>query len=143
MKRQEPTVDQPQITITRLDAERLEHLLESLPDGTFPVKEQLQAEIARADIVDSRDVPPDVVTMNSTVRFRVENNEREFSLRLVYPKDADGSPDKVSVLAPVGSALLGIRQGQGIAWPMPGGATARVEVIRVEDQPERSGNYAL
>lgn len=136
-------MNQPQITITRLDAERLERLLESLPDNAFPAREQLQAEIARADIVEPREVPPDVVTMNSKVSFRVENHAREFSLRLVYPKDADGSPDKVSVLAPVGSALLGIRQGQAIDWPMPGGSTARVEVIRVDEQPERSGNYAL
>lgn len=136
-------MNQPQIILTRLDAERLEHLLESLPEGAFPARESLQEEIARADIVDPREVPPDVVTMNSKVTFRVENNAREFSLRLVYPKDADGSPDKVSVLAPVGSALLGIRQGQSISWPMPGGHAARVEVIRVDEQPERSGNYAL
>ena len=136
-------MNQPPITLTRLDAERLERLLESLPDGAFPAREQLQAELDRADIVESREVAPDVVTMNSKVAFRFRESGREFSLRLVYPKDVDGSADKVSVLAPIGSALLGIRQGDRIQWPMPGGATSTVEVIRVEEQPERSGNYTL
>ena len=134
---------QPNVVITKLDADRLDRLLESLPDQAFAAKEQLQEELARAQIVESRDIPPDVVTMNSVVTFRVENTGREFSLKLVYPKDADGSTDKVSILAPIGSALLGIREGQTIMWPMPGGIAYNVRVLKVDDQPERSGNFSL
>ena len=136
-------VNQPHIILTKLDSDRLEALLDSLPDQASATKEHLQMELVRAQIVESKDVPPDVVTMNSTVTFRIENTGREFSLKLVYPKDADGSPDKVSVLAPVDSALLGIREGQTIMWPMPGGVSHNVLVVKVNDQPERSGNYSL
>lgn len=134
---------QPNIVITRLDAERLESLLENLSDSAFPGKEQLLAEILRADVVEPDEIGPDIVTMNSTVRFRIESSAKEFSLKLVYPKDSDGSPEKISVLAPVGTALLGIKEGQTIAWPVPGGSTEEVRVIKVEDQPERTGNYSL
>jgi len=134
---------EPNVVITKLDADRLDQLLESLPDQAFAAKEQLQEELARAKIVESRDIPPDTVTMNSVVTFRVENTGREFSLKLVYPKDADGSTDKVSILAPIGSALLGIREGQTIMWPMPGGVSYNVRVLKVDDQPERSGNFSL
>ncbi len=134
---------QPNIVITRLDAERLESLLENLSDSAFPGKEQLLAEILRADVVEPDEIAPDVVTMNSTVRFRIERSAKEFSLKLVYPKDSDGSPEKISVLAPVGTALLGIKEGHTIAWPVPGGSTEEVRVIKVEDQPERTGNYSL
>ena len=65
------------------------------------------------------------------------SHERE--LALVYPRDADGSAHKVSILAPVGSALLGLRTGDSIDWPMPGGRTARLEVLAIRYQPEAAG----
>jgi regulator of nucleoside diphosphate kinase len=60
-------------------------------------------------------------------------------LTLVYPRDADGSAHKVSVLAPVGSALLGLRVGETIDWPMPGGRSARLQVLAIRYQPEAAG----
>lgn len=132
----------PSIVITQLDADRLDTLLGSLSEQQFPGKERLEAELARATIVDSRDVPPNTVTMNSVVVFRTGDG-KEFSLKLVYPKDADGSADKVSILAPVGSALLGLAEGDSITWPIHGGTTAEVRIISVAEQPERNGNYAL
>ena len=131
----------PNITISTLDAERLESLLESLPDGTFPGREALEAELLRADLVAPKDIPPTTVTMNSTVRFRVGPDET-FKLTLVYPRDANGSADRISVLAPVGSALLGLKEGDTISWPINGGASMDVQVIRVTEQPERDGNFA-
>lgn len=97
----------PKVIISSLDVERIEKLLESLPAGAFPGRNALEEELARAEIVEPKDLPPTVVTMNSTVRFEVESSSEEFRLTLVYPKDVDASGTTISILAPVGSALLG------------------------------------
>ncbi|WP_350283921.1 nucleoside diphosphate kinase regulator [Nitrosomonas sp.] len=131
----------PKIMISSLDAERLEMLLESLSHNAFPGRDDLEAELARAEVVDPKEIPPTVVTMNSTVRFRVESSAEEFCLTLVYPKDVDTSGEKISILAPVGSALLGLSQGDEIEWPKPGGGVLRVRIVEVTYQPERSGEY--
>ena len=131
----------PKIMISSLDAERLEMLLETLPQNSFPGRDDLEAELARAEVVDPEDISPTVVTMNSTVRFRVESSAEEFCLTLVYPKDVDTSGEKISILAPVGSALLGLSQGDEIEWPKPGGGVLRVRIVEVTYQPERSGEY--
>lgn len=132
----------PGVVITKRDADRLDLILEGLSGKAFPGKAQLQAELARATLVDSEHVPPNVVTMNSTVVFRTGEG-REFSLKLVYPKDSDGSPEKLSILAPVGSAILGLKEGDSILWPIHGGTSVEVQIIQVADQPEREGNYSL
>lgn len=131
----------PNITISSLDMDRLEALIESLPANAFPGRADLEAELARATVVEPRDVPPNVVTMNSTVRFKAEASGELFSLTLVYPKDLDDAGDKISVLAPVGSALLGLAQGDTIEWPRPGGGMLTVRIEEVLYQPERAGAY--
>lgn len=133
----------PEITLSRLDSERLEKLLYSMGGKNFPGSIELEDELARAHVVEPADIPPTVVTMNSTVRFRVESRNTEFMLTLVYPKDADGTSDKISILAPVGSALLGLKEGDKINWPAPGGKVLNVEIIEVKYQPERSGDMNL
>jgi regulator of nucleoside diphosphate kinase len=135
--------NKPEITLSRLDADRLERLLDAMENKNFPGCIELENEILRAHIVEPEQVPPTVVTMNSSVRFRVESSEAEFSLKLVYPKDADGSNEKISILAPVGSALLGLKEGDQITWPAPGGKSTRVKIIEVTYQPERSGDMHL
>ena len=77
--------------------------------------------------------------MNSTVRFSAEASGESFELTLVYPKDTDASGKTISILAPVGSALLGLSQGDAIEWPRPGGGVMKVRVEEVTYQPERSG----
>ncbi len=131
----------PKLIISSLDAARLETLLDSLPAGVVPGRDGLETELARAEIVEPQAVPPTVVTMNSTVRFEVESSNEEFRLTLVYPKDVDASGEKISILAPVGSALLGLSQGDAIEWPKPGGGTLRVRIKEVTYQPERAGEY--
>lgn len=131
----------PKIVISSLDAERLERLISSLPSGAFPGREELEHELDRAEVVEPREVPPDVVTMNSTVRFKVLSTGDDFTLTLVYPRDMDGTSDKISILAPVGSALLGLSQGEEIEWPKPGGGVLRVRIEEVQYQPERAGEY--
>lgn len=133
-------MERPNIVLTSQDLDRLEALLDSLPATAFPGKAELRAELDRAEVVEPQEIPPDVVTMNSTVRFALESGE-EFCLTLVYPKDTDGSADRISVLAPVGSALLGLAAGDYIEWPRPGGGMTKVRIVEVVYQPERAGEY--
>lgn len=131
----------PEIVISSIDAERLEELLDSLPNDAFPGREDLEEELDRAKIVAPEDVPPTVVTMNSTIRFQIKPSNEEFCLTLVYPQDVDAGGGKISILAPVGSALLGLSQGDEIEWPKPDGGKIRVRIEEVIYQPERSGEY--
>ena len=131
----------PHIILTSQDLERLETLLESLPPNSVPGTAELQAELERAEIVEPEQIPPAVVTMNSTVRFSIDSSGQDFRLTLVYPKDVDGSGDKISVLAPVGSALLGLSTCDEIEWPRPGGGTIKVRIEEIIYQPEREGKF--
>lgn len=129
----------PRITVSSLDMERLEALLESPRASAFAGRDALAAELERAEVVAPGKVPPDVVTMNSVVRFEMDTPRQEFQLTLVYPKDADNSGGKISVLAPVGSALLGLSVGDEIEWPRPDGGATKVRIVEVVFQPERAG----
>ena len=131
----------PNITITSRDAARLETLLDDLPANSFAGQNALEDEIYRATIVAPENVPPSVVTMNSTVRFALQPSGVERRLKLVYPGKADSSQDTVSILAPVGTALLGLAEGDEIHWPNPNGGTLHLVVLEVEDQPERAERY--
>jgi len=131
----------PDITISSLDAERLEQLLESLPPSSAAGRTELEAELARATIVAPQQMPPNVVTMNSTVKFAMLASGEEFEMTLVYPKDMDANGKTVSILAPVGSALLGLSQGDEIEWPNRSGGLTTVKVTAVTYQPERAGAH--
>ena len=131
----------PNIILSTTDAERLERLLDSVDEADFPGKADLEAELSRAIVVDAKDIPAKVVTMRSTVKFRIESSSEERCLTLVYPSDVDDSGRTISILAPVGSALLGLAEGDAIDWPKPGGGTLRVRIEEVTYQPERAGEY--
>jgi regulator of nucleoside diphosphate kinase len=129
----------PEITISSLDADRLYNLIESLPRNSFAGKAELESELARANVVAPELISPTIVTMNSKIKFVIESTKEEFELTLVYPKDVDSSGKQISILAPVGSALLGLSQGDEIEWPKPGGGFLKVKLIEVIYQPERAG----
>ena len=131
----------PEIILSSLDADRLYALLESLPKNSVPGIEELEQELNRAEIVEPTKMPQDIVTMNSIVRFFVESTKQEFELTLVYPKDMDSNGKNISILAPVGSAMLGLAIGDEIEWPKPGGGTLKVRITEILYQPERSGDY--
>jgi regulator of nucleoside diphosphate kinase len=96
----------------------------------------LAGELDKADIVDSSRVPPNIVTMNSRVLFEDEATGTTREVTIVLPQDADPAKGKVSVLAPVGTALLGLAENQSIAWPFPDGSRRRLRVLEVLYQPE-------
>ena len=129
------------IVITEADFERLGALLASeFAKAISPVEylDDLRDELKKARIVRPHKVPRNVVTMNSTVTLRdLETGERE-AYTLVYPDQADIAHHRLSVLAPVGTAILGQRVGEEIKWKVPYG-WRRLKVQRVVSQPEREG----
>lgn len=134
------------IIITQSDYEHLQGLLTSefaQAMGPSDYLEGLQAELERAEVVDPEGVPRNVVTMNSTVKLRDLSTDEIETYTLVFPERADIANDKLSVLAPVGTAILGQRVGDVLRWRVPGG-WRRFKVERVLYQPEREGVfYAL
>ena len=131
----------PSIVLTRLDIQRLDEVLDSL-DGPIDLMEALENEILRAKVVSHNSVGPDVITMNSRVRFVDESSGREMVLTLVYP-DKAGGEGTISVLAPVGIALLGLKKGQSIDWTGPNGRLLKLKILDIEYQPEASGDFHL
>lgn len=120
----------PPLIISDLDVRRLEALLASRVPDAAGIAVALEAELARAEIRQASDVPADVVRMNSTVICEDETSGVRHDVRLVYPGEGISDGD-VSILAPVGAALLGLRAGQTIEWPLPGGRTTRLRVTSV------------
>lgn len=92
------------------------------------------AEMKRAIVVSSERIPPDVVAMNSQVRFADESSGSSHEVTIVHPADADPARGKISVLTPVGAALLGLSVGQFIDWLLPDGTMRRLRVLKVIHQ---------
>lgn len=134
-----PMSKRPEITVSSLDAYRLYKLLDSLPADCFAGRNELIAELSRARLLAPAEIPPTVVTMNSTVRFVVAPARKPIELTLVYPEDVDPDRNTISILTPVGSALLGLSPGDSIEWPQPGGETLKIKVQDITYQPERAG----
>jgi len=130
---------QPAIIVSSLDMDRIEALIEKMSRIT-PEVEQLENELDRATIVVPEAMPANVVSMNSTVRFKFVGDNKVFEKTLVYPHDLK-SEEQVSIFAPVGSALLGLAVGQSLNWPMPNSQSRTVEILEVLYQPERAGDY--
>ncbi|PKM20537.1 MAG: nucleoside diphosphate kinase regulator [Gammaproteobacteria bacterium HGW-Gammaproteobacteria-15] len=128
----------PDITVSTTDFDRLDQLLNGLPAENI-ASNTLRQELERANVVAPQQLPDNVVSMNSTVRFSFADGKSS-CLTLVYPKDAAQS-NTISILAPVGSALLGLRVGDSINWPLPGGDMSTITVDEVLYQPEREGAY--
>lgn len=121
------------------DRARLDALIRRVLDhpglqATHPYLAALAGELRRARVVPRAEIPRDVVTMNSTVRLRDLETDEDETYTLVYPDEADIEANKISVLAPVGTALLGYRAGDHVEWPVPAGV-ARLRVEEVLFQP--------
>jgi len=133
------------IYITQYDEERLRSLIRDAQQseyrGSSYVKD-LSTELDRAVIVPPREIPPDVATMNSKILLEDEESGEEMVLTLVFPQDADVTQDKISVLAPIGTVVLGYRVGDVIEWQVPDGLRKWL-VKQILYQPESSGDYDL
>jgi regulator of nucleoside diphosphate kinase len=129
----------PAIRVCRTDLDRLERLIDV--HGTQPTATALEEELSRADVLDSSDVPANLVTMNSRVRFVDEQTGEESEVRLVFPGAGDAADGDVSVMAPMGSALLGLSVGDSIEWPVPGNRSRRIRVVAIPYQPQAASRF--
>ncbi len=130
------------ICITKRDKARLEELLARIPPRSGQDVSALVQELARAEVVDSESVRPGVVTMNSKVILQDVDSHEEMTYTLVFPHEANPGAGAISVLAPIGTAILGYSKGDKITWPVPDG----VRHLRIKDvvyQPEASGSHYL
>jgi len=134
-------MSRPTIIINELDAERIDRLLEQPAFASLPVADALNAELDRAQMCTPQNMPHDVVTMNSKVKFRDLTTGEVRVRTLVYPAQMTDSATQLSVLAPVGAALIGLRAGDTINWALPGGTSTHLEVLELLWQPEAAGEY--
>lgn len=133
------------VFITDTDRDRLEKLLLGARQWSNRDKAHLQAleeELDKAHTVESRDIPGDVVTMRSQVRVKEMEAGTTLDISVVFPSEADSEQGKISVLAPIGTALLGYRVGDILEWKVPGGVR-RLKIECILYQPEAAGDYHL
>jgi len=129
-------------TLTQLDSVRLQKLVGLLSsEGRHDAAgEAMEEMLAVSEVLPSREIPSDLVTMHSQVMLADATTGERHKITLCYPHEADPSTGRVSVLSPVGLALLGIRCGALVQWQAPHGA-ASARVVEVLFQPEASGDY--
>lgn len=129
------------IHLTSLDVGRLEPALAfaTRSESLLALEEQIESAL----VVPSAEIPPNVVTMRSRVRFRDERSREESEVTIVYPSEADPAQGWVSVLAPVGSALLGLTVGDIVDCPTTQGRSRRLRVLSIVYQPEAAGDLDL
>ncbi len=122
----------PPITVAREDFDRLQRVLEQHGDGRLAsLAEALDEELSRANLVPRNQLPADVVAMESTVVFADAENGAKREFVLCWPGDARGQEGRISILSPIGSALIGLRVGQSIDWPVHGGGKRRLTILEV------------
>lgn len=133
------------VHVTKTDMKRLRDLVAEArrfaKEDERHLKE-LEEELNNASVVDSHDIPGDVITMNSEVHLRDMDTGEESAYRLVFPCHADAGQGRISVLSPIGTALLGYNVGDIIEWQVPAGAV-RLKVEKIIYQPESAGDYHL
>jgi regulator of nucleoside diphosphate kinase len=132
------------IYISEFDMKRLRKLIkfaeEQWDKRYIQHIEELNEELDRAEILKHEEIPTDVITMNSTFRLRDLDNGEQVVYTLLFPGNADSTNGRISVLAPIGTAVLGCRVGDAVEWRVPAGSK-RLKVEEVVYQPEAAGNY--
>ena len=126
------TTQLPEIRMNKRDFARLDQLLGTLGGGQLSrAADFLLQELSRAKVLDSAEIGPDTVTMHARVLFRDEESGRTRWVRLVYPSERDSGEDALSVLSPLGAALIGVAEGQSIEFDGLDGARRRVTLVKV------------
>ena len=134
-----------QIFITEVDRKRLQKFINEAKEfrsGNLESLRELEQELGRAQVVATSEIPREVITMNSKVLLKDLDSGEEMIYTLVYPADANLMEDKISVLAPVGMAILGFRSGDVVDWKVPDGLV-KLKVEKILYQPEAVGEYEL
>lgn len=131
------------IYLTQQDKLRLDELLDVAKHFDYRDRgdlKMLERELRRAVVVDAREVPRDVVTMNSRVEILDLGTGEKMVFTLVFPRDANLEEDKISILAPLGTAIIGYRVGNEFTWTVPHGVR-RLKVTNILYQPEAAGDF--
>lgn len=126
-----PTSLKPEIIVSDVDYKRLASLAMAAQVGLPEVADALQSELERARVVAADRVPSDVVQMGSTIEFRVDTGQQR-CVTLVFPEKENISKGRVSVLTPIGAALVGLSSNQSITWTTRDGRQHKLTVVRVE-----------
>ncbi|MBY6262818.1 nucleoside diphosphate kinase regulator [Azospirillum sp. 412522] len=129
----------PPIVLTATDHDRLSGLVETVADGAPDVYDYLSAELTRAVVVGAGEIAPTVVTMGARVTFRDERTRQQRTVTLVYPQEADIAAGQVSVLTPIGAALIGVAEGQSITWYTRQGEAKTLSVLQVGHPVQEAG----
>ena len=133
------------IFITQHDRERLTFMLDEALAGKHrdaAFLKELARELGSAEVVDPKSVPADVVTMNSRVVVKDVENGENSEYTLVFPEQADVAQGRLSVVSPIGTAILGYSKGDTITWQTPGGPR-QIKITDIPYQPEAAGDYHL
>lgn len=133
--------NRPPIIINRLDAERLQRLIDEASDKDRFIADALEEELERGEVIDPEDIPEDVVSMNSRIQFTDLTRNRQMIRTLVYPHALATTEDGISVMAPVGAGLIGLRIGDIIDWSLPDGHEVKLRVDAIFWQPEREKQF--
>lgn len=134
-----------QIYITDNDMKRLRELIMVARDFGHEDErdlKELEDELNTAEIMKSQDIPHDVITMNSEIHLLDVDTGEELVYKLVFPNQADASEGRVSIMAPIGTALIGYGVGDVIEWKVPAGMV-KLKVEKILYQPESSGEHHL
>ncbi len=133
------------IVVTELDAIRLKNLIicysNDKKTDTKNLK-YLRKEIERAEIIKSKQIASDIVTMNSIVEIYNHHSKKDITIKVVYPMEADYRKGNISILSPLGSALLGYKEGDRVCFDAPGG-NVEVHINSITYQPEANGHYQV
>ncbi len=139
------------IYITNIDRERIKKILDKMSQNNQSSDKsikKLEGELNRAIVVDSKQIPGDIITMNSKALLQLDDEDIEISLGypenadLVYPKDTDLSAMRLSIFSPIGTAILGYKEGNTVEWEVPSG-TSKIHIKKILYQPEAAGDYHL
>ncbi len=131
------------IYLTNIDRERIKKKIDKMAENNQQIDKSvknLERELNRAIISDSKQIPRDVITMNSKALLKL--NDEEIEVSLVYPEDADLSSMKISIFSPIGTAILGYKEGNIVEWEVPSGSS-KIHIKKVLYQPEAAGDYHL
>lgn len=125
----------PPIIVTRTDYERLSNLADAVMERAPALGSRLAGELERARIVEAEQLAPDVVTMHARFVFRDAANGATRTVSLVYPGEEDIDAGRISILTPIGTALLGLSAGQSIEWEVRPGVFRTLTVLKLLSQP--------
>ena len=127
------TLAKPQITLSSADHERLSALAHAARNWLPDLAAELADEVGRAQVIAKSDLPQHIVCMNSEVEFRDDTSGKVRTVTLVYPEEADISRGRISVMTPIGTALIGLQTGLSMTWETPSGEVRQLTVLSVRD----------